>query len=103
MVDQQYIRNTDHNHVANHVAGLIRHQMCPRVVLNVGAIEIAIDGRSIGGLTGSRTAGTLGRVPVESTMVERCTFWKQWGYRAGEIVLSVCSYVDNLFSASSNL
>jgi len=86
-----------------HVACLLRHQMCPRVVLSVGTLEIAIDNRSIGGLTGSRTAGMFGRVPVESVMAERNHVWKQWGYKAGVDVLTVCSYVDNLFSAAASL
>ena len=73
------------------------------MVLVLGTLQIAINDRSIGGLTGSRTAGMFGRVPVESIMVERCNVWQQWGYRAGENILSVCSYVDNLFSASSSL
>jgi len=36
-------------------------------------------------------------------MVDRSNAWQRWGYKAGGNVLSVCSYVDNLFSASSSL
>ena len=32
-----------------HVACLLRHQMCPRVILVLGTLQIAIDDRSVGG------------------------------------------------------
>ena len=59
--------------------------------------------RSSGTLTGSRVAGMLGRVPVESIIVERHHHWRQWGYLADTCTLTVSTYVDNLFSASRSL
>ena len=50
----------DHGVSAHHVACLVRHQMCPGIVLKSGSIEFELADRTVGGLTGSRTAGCLG-------------------------------------------
>ena len=84
-------------------ACLVRHQMCPHVLLACGSSEVAIKGRSIGGLTGSRIAGLLGRIPVESIVAERRGHWRQWAYEAGGDFFCLCTWVDNLFSASASL
>ena len=86
-----------------YVASILRHQMCPIVVLEAAGFQIKISGRSVGGLTGSRTAGMLGRIPVESVMSERCSYWRRWGFKADHAVLCAASYVDNLFSASQSV
>ena len=77
--------------------------MSPRVILRVGQEEISIAGHTVGGLTGSRTAGFLGRIPVESVMAARLPHWKPRGFRAGDSTFCVCTWVDNLFSASTSL
>ena len=60
----------------SHAACLLRHQMCPRVILRCGSAEVCIPNRTAGGLTGSRIAGLLGRVPVESIISERVGAWR---------------------------
>ena len=82
---------------------MVRHQMCPQILLTCGSVEIPIKSRSIGGLTGSRTAGLLGRIPVESIVGDRKSLWRQWGFSADEQCFSMCTWVDNLFSASTSL
>ena len=77
--------------------------MCPGVVLCTGSLQIELPSRSKGGLTGTRTAGMMGRIPVEKTMIERRSHWRRWGFKAHEDVLCVCSHVDNLFSVSKSL
>ena len=88
---------------ANAAACAVRHQMCPTVVLKVGSSEVKIGGRTVGGMTGSRTAGFLGRVPVEAIIAERHSHWKPHGFQTGSSPLCLCTWVDNLFSASSSL
>ena len=89
---------------ASRVACVVRHQMCPRVVLQFGGSEeVTVSNRTIGGLTGSRTAGFLGRIPVEAIIAERREFWTRFGFHAGNDVFSVCTWVDNIFSASDSL
>ena len=87
-------------------AALIRHQVCPTVELHVGAAAATVLQRCIGGLTGSRIAGVLARIPVESIFAERAHIWKQWGFRydceGSSRLLCAMSYIDNLFSVSKS-
>ena len=85
------------------VACYVRHQMCPQIVLHVGSAQAPIVNRTVGGLTGSRIAGCFGRVPVESIAVQRSTVWQAHGFHAGSDVMCLCTWVDNLFSASDSL
>lgn len=50
---------------------IIRHQMCSSSTLQAGSQEVQISNRSIGGLTRSRVAGSLGRIRVEATTADR--------------------------------
>ena len=47
-------------------AAVVRVQMLPQVFLKVAAGTCVVGDRSRGGLTGSRLAGAIGRVPVEA-------------------------------------
>jgi len=88
---------------ANAAACAVRHQMCPTVVLKVGSSEVKIGGRTVGGMTGSRTAGFLGRIPVEAIIADRRSHWRPHGFRTDSSPLCLCTWVDNLFSASDSL
>ena len=92
-----------HGAACSHAACLIRHQMCPHVILKCGDVEVEIANRTVGGLTGSRTAGFLGRIPVEATIADRLPSWRRHGFHTSELSLCMCTWVDNLFSASDSL
>ena len=81
----------------------LRHQMCPTIVLKVGSSEVKIGGRTVGGMTGSRTAGYLGRIPVEAIIADRLPHWRRHGFQTDSSPLCLCTWVDNLFSASDSL
>ena len=81
----------------------VRHQLCPTVVLKVGSAEVNVGGRTIGGMTGSRTAGFLGRIPVEAIIADRRSLWRPYGFKTDGCPLCLCTWVDNLFSASASL
>ena len=85
------------------VSRLIRHQMCPTVVLSCRAAQTCIGKRSIGGLTGSRVAGFLGRVPVEAIVSERSRYWRPWGFHTDHHTLCLGTWVDSLFSVSDTV
>ena len=85
------------------VATALRLQMLPLVFLHIGDQCIPIAGRAVGSLTGSRTAGAFGRVPVESTIKENHPERKKWGFDAGSRILTVATYVDNIYSAGSSM
>ena len=77
--------------------------MCPKIVLKCGNVEVLISDRSVGGLTGSRTAGFLGRIPVEAIAADRHPVWRRHGFHADGASLCLCTWVDNLFSSSDSL
>ena len=88
----------------SHVSTFVRHQMLPRVDLCVGSLRIAIGARCFGGLTGSRVAGALGRVPVECTIADRWMHWQAFGFDVGaDAPLTLSAYVDNLYSCSTTM
>lgn len=80
------------------MAAAVRHQMLPVVHLSMGPGTVTIRHRSRGGLTGTRTAGTLGRVPVEAVIAERHSTWSQFGYPVDNQALLLSTYVDNVFN-----
>ena len=83
----------------------LRLQMCPTVHLCIGLSTATIINRTRGGLTGTRVAGSLGRVPVESAFAEACGHrrWANLGFDCGSCRLRLASYIDNIFSVSSTL
>ena len=57
--------------------------------------------RTVGGITGSRTAGAFGRVPAEQVVCERADTWLCMGYDTAMGVITAATYVDNLYGVSS--
>jgi hypothetical protein len=85
-------------------AAAVRMQLLPSVELAAGSVTVSIGHRSAGSLTGSRVAGALGRVPVEETMAARAHIWQCDGFPGPPgTVLTLASYVDNLFAASRTI
>ena len=87
----------------NLAAACIRHQMFPKLYIHVGGITVPVGNRSLGSLTGSRLAGVAARVPVEQTCCERVRLWRKWGFRTRRGVLTMSTYVDNLFVAGRSV
>jgi len=85
------------------VGAMLRHQMLPHIVVHASSVCAPIKGRSRGGLTGSRTAGALGRIPVEDVIQFRAAQWSSWGFQAGPNTLTVASFVDNIYAVGSTL
>ena len=54
-------------------------------------------GRPVGGLTGSRVAGALARIPIEDLVAFYSEYWKEKGF---ERRISIGTWVDNLVFAS---
>ena len=54
-------------------------------------------------MTGSRTAGFLGRISVEAIIADRLSHWRPYGFQTNSAPLCMCTWVDNLFSASGSL
>ena len=83
-------------------AACMRHQLLPQINVKFGAYSTCVGNRSVGCLTGSRLAGMAARVPVEHVCVERANIWSEWGFTTPHGVLTVSTYVDNLFAAGKS-
>lgn len=84
-------------------AAVLRHQLLPRIKDEVGGGEACLPRRGSGTLTGSRTAGALGRIPVLDVFVARHAHWQQYGFRLADgrgrpsAILCDAAYVDNMY------
>ena len=85
------------------VGAILRHQLLPSVELGEAGMAARINVRSKGGLTGSRVAGACGRIPVEDTLKMLDRECSHLGFRVGSGVLTVSSYIDNLYAVSDSL
>jgi len=89
------------------MAVCLRIQLFTKVVLNVGHTTIAIARRTKGGLTGTRTAGALGRIPILDMIAARKEAWRADGFRLGSGIhadsLTMATYIDNLYAVSSEV
>ena len=81
---------------------ILRYQRLASARIQVGAATAYIPHRTIDCLTGSRTAGFVARIPVEHMVVKRHLHWEQWGFGTPYVVLSMATYVDNLFVAGKS-
>jgi hypothetical protein len=73
--------------------------MAPSVRLHIGdGASVQIAGRSGGGLTGTRTALVLARIPVEATVARVLPVIRPHGIPIGEgRYVNVATYVDNFY------
>ncbi len=84
------------------VAALVRFQMMPRVCLRISeGASATILNRSRGGLTGTRTALVMARIPVEATTALLYPRLRHLGIQVidGGSLL-VATYVDNFYVVS---
>ena len=84
------------------VGALLRHQLVPSIVCRIASVEFTVAGRSIGGLTGSRVAGSCGRIPVESSVCKLYHSLAPLGFATGIASLTSATFVDNIYAFSSN-
>jgi len=77
---------------------LLRLHVCPVVSLGFGEARVSFATRTVGGLTGTRTAGLLGRVPVEDVVQCRHQVWEKSCFKTDEDFLALAVYIDNIFS-----
>ena len=83
------------------LCAIIRHQLMTTVQVSTlaSAQSHVVRNRCIGGLTGSRTAVTVARIPVETTLGRLARNWQQKGFMRK---ISVSSWVDNLFAIADS-
>ena len=78
----------------------LRHQLLPPLTLNLHGATASICNRCRGGLTGSRVAGQMGRVPVQATIHAILPSLMKNAWSCEDVTLAVASYVDNVWFLS---
>ena len=81
------------------VFGVLRHQLCTKVTVRLPQCSkgVVVRNRVYGGLTGSRLAVALARIPVESMLATLGPSWKNLGFAQA---VSVGTWVDNCYAIS---
>jgi hypothetical protein len=74
--------------------------MLPQVSVDINAMHIAVINRTCGGLTGSRVAGLLVRIPVETVVAYVADLKPELTFAVNGRRLAFCTYVDNIYSAA---
>ena len=82
------------------VGAVSRHQLLPSLNMQMGNVSFVLQGRSKATLTGSRLAGTCGRIPVEATVLKLFPQLAPLGFPVASGSLTIATFVDNLFAFS---
>ena len=82
------------------VAAAVRHQLFVTLEFEFHGHTAFIPSRSRGGLTGSRIASLLQRIPVEHSLLHCHESLRLCGLRCGSARLCAASYIDNLYFPS---
>jgi len=83
---------------------MLRRQLLPAIVIDFSIGCCTLLSRTSGGLTGSRTAGAMGRVPVEAALQDSRERICSFGFECGvQSPLISCTYVDNLYFFSHSV
>ena len=80
-------------------AACIRLQLLVSVRIKIGPGVAHIGRRCIGSLTGSRLAGMAAKVPILHLCNSRSVYWERFGFRTPSGVITMSTFVDNLFAA----
>ena len=84
-------------------SAILRHQLLVQVQVCFRGASCSVGMRCSGTLTGSRTAGSLSRIPVQESFGFCHADLARHGFRIPDsIVLCGMSYVDNIYTAASN-
>ena len=81
----------------------LRHQLCPKIRLAWNGFPVDVLDRTIGGITGSRVAGQLGRIPVLSTLSKISADLLKLCWKYEDMRLVASTFVDNTFFLGSTV
>ena len=82
---------------------VVQIQLCTRVFVRVGEASAEIGMRAKGGLTGSRVAGALARIPAEQAASQAHTQIQKYGYKIDQYRIGIALWVDNCFAFANCL
>lgn len=69
--------------------------------MRIGQAEAEIGARAIGGLTGSRLAGALARIPAEVSATSCQESISRQGFKLDQVRVGIALWVDNCFTFGS--
>ena len=73
--------------------------MLPVIVLTAGgSCSFEVDNRTMGTLTGSRTAVAAGRIPVESVACQKAREWQPHAVSTGDSHVIFGAWIDNYYT-----
>ena len=80
------------------VTAFVHHQMFSNVLIACDGAKVQpkISFRGVRGLTGSRTAGALARLPVLDLVQKHHAKWCKLGFQGS---ISIATWIDNLYTA----
>ena len=81
----------------------LRLQLMPVIKLVVAGTEVTIQRRTKGRITGTRLAGALGRIPRYDMIQRREPIWRNWGLKLNDDVLTMSTYVDNIYALAGSV
>ena len=81
---------------------ILRLHVLPTAVISVGTAESWIQSRTSGMLTGSRSAGSAGRIPLMDAALALSPTWPGQAASYGQICCGLGTFVDNLVTLSIN-
>ena len=84
------------------LAAIARHQLLTAVFVSRRGVEVILEPRAKGGLTGSILAMTLARIPVESSFVNLYPTCALRGFPVGKCRVVFGAWVDNIYCASED-
>ena len=85
------------------IIACVRVQMCPVVFLSLLGLNLRLKQRTSGTLTGSRLAGCIGNIIIHECVSANQSRWKSLGFATFENPISLCTWVDNVYSFSTSL
>ena len=77
--------------------------MLPSVSLALLGLNLPLSTRAIGAITGSRVAGAIGQGIIFESIDANQLRFKELGFATNEQPVSLCTWVDNLYSFSTYL
>ena len=89
--------------LASFVAVCLRVQLVLGSKLNALLAEITIRKKTKGRIIGTRLAGALGRTPICDVIQKGKPTWRSWGLKIHDGVLTMSTYIDNLYVLASSV
>ena len=84
------------------IGGLVRLHYSTALSLSIGAWSFDVPRRSRGVLTGTLTAVTMARIPLESILLKRAVNLSQLGFKLASRTFALATWIDNLFAFANH-